>query len=82
MGKFGDFLSRIWPWFQTTADKIEEWDLSPQQKELVNQIWLTLPIKIQETLWALLKKLADMYGDDFAKKILTDVLEALKKVSK
>ena len=80
MGKMTDFLNKIWPWFQTSADEIKKWDLTPKQKELVNQIWLNLPVKIQEALWALLKKLAEMYGDEFAKKILTDVLEALKKV--
>ena len=80
MGKLKDFLDSIWPRFQTSYDAIKKWDLTPKQKELVNQIWLNLPIKIQEALWALLKRLADMYGDEFAKKILQDVLEALKKV--
>jgi len=80
MGKIGDFLNHIWPWFQTTADKIQEWDLNPEQKKLLNQVWLTLPVKIQESLWVLLKKIAEMYGNEFAKKLLQDVLEALKKV--
>ena len=73
-------LNKIWPWFQTTYDKISQWDLTPKQKELLNQVWLTLPVKIQESIWALLKKLAELYGDEFAKKILQDVLEALKRV--
>ena len=80
MGKITNWLNSIWPKFQTAADKIQAWDLSPKQKELVNQIWLNMPIALQNVFWSLLKKLAEMYGDEFAKKILQDVLDALKGV--
>ena len=80
MGKLTDVLNKIWPWFQTTADQIEKWDASPEIKALLNQVWLTLPVKIQKLIWELVKKLAEMYGDDLAKKILKDVLEVLNRV--
>jgi hypothetical protein len=82
MGKLSDILNKIYSWcnFQGRYDAIEKWDVSPETKMLINQIWLTLPVAIQSSIWSMIKKLAEQYGDEFAEAILNGVLNALKKV--
>ena len=74
------WLQKIASSFQPAYTKLDQMDFPPEIKKVINQVWLTLPVKIQAVIWELIKKLADAYGDEFAQKILKEVLEALKRV--
>lgn len=72
-------LDKIWPWFQTTADKIKAWELPPKVDELFDEIWDNLPSTIQDTIYKMLKSVYEKYGEEFAKELLEKILALFKK---
>lgn len=64
--------------FQYRYDQIKKWDWSPEMKAKINEIWVKLPLSLQSAIWKLIKNIADKYGDELAKAVLSSVINALK----
>ena len=79
MGKIKDILNKIWPWFQTTADKIQAWGLPPELKDLFDKVWGIVPSALQNIIFKELEKLYKEQSVEKAKQALEAFLKWFKE---
>jgi len=72
-------LSKIAGWFQPKYDEIKSWELSAEQKKLLNDVWEKLSPTIKKSLWALVTLILTKYGPEIAKALLEAILKSLEK---
>jgi len=70
----------MWTWriFQTTANKIRAWDVSPETKEKIAVINEKMPVWISTALLTLVTSLYKRYNKDYVKEQLSNIEEFIK----
>lgn len=78
MNVIAQWCNKIYPWFQSSADKIKSWELPPKVEALFDEVWAKMPADIQAKTWALVKKIYDEYGPAIAAALLAKILAEIK----
>ena len=64
---------------QKEYDQIKAWKLDPQTAALLDVIWKNISPSLQAALWAFIKQIYEKYGEETAKKILSQNVSLLAK---
>ena len=63
--------------FQRRYDEIKSWELTAEQKKLLDDVWEKLSPTVKKALWSLVALILAKYGPDTAKALLEAILKKL-----
>lgn len=72
-------LNKIWPWFQTAADRIHAMKLPPDVEQLFDDLWVVMPSYMKKAIEKLIEDLAEKYDKDELADYLKKIFKALKE---
>jgi len=78
MNILAQWCNKIYPMFQTEADKIKAWKLPDNVDKLFDEVWGLIPAGTQTKIWAFIKDIYAKYGPAVAAAILAKILADIK----